>query len=104
MKYQNMRQEIYKGIVVPLEGYLNGHLSEKEIDWSELRWFVRTHRREDGFMEVREVLNPYYHKLLMAGRGFFHNGNTDSQAKKSLLKLLFEMRKKLRIIEMHEDN
>ena len=88
VKYQNMRQEIYEGIVVPLEGYLNGHLSEKEIDWSELRWCARRNRSGDGFMEVREALNLYYHRLLMADRGFFRNGNTDSQAKKSLLELL----------------
>lgn len=29
-----MRQEIQKEIVEPLESYLNGYLTEKEIEWS----------------------------------------------------------------------
>lgn len=83
-----MRQEIQKEIVEPLESYLNGYLTEKEIEWSELRWCARRNRRENGFWEVREALTPYYIKLLMADKGFFRNGNTDSQAKKSLQELL----------------
>ncbi len=70
------------------DGYLEGHLTEKDVDWSELRWCARRNRRGDGFYEVRKALMPYYKKLLMADRCFFRNGNTDSLAKKSLLELL----------------
>ena len=84
-----MKQDIYKGIVEPFEGYLNGRLTEKEVEWSQLRWCARRIRRENesGFRAVREALTPYYHKLLMADKDFFRNGNTDSQAKKSVLEL-----------------
>lgn len=80
--------DIYERIIEPLEGYLMGYYTEKEVDWSGLRWCARWNRRNGDFCEVRETLSPYYHKLLMADKGFFRNGNTDSQAKKSLLDLL----------------
>ena len=80
--------DIYERIIEPLEGYLMGYYTEKEVDWSGLRWCARWNRRNGDFCEVRETLSPYYHKLLIADKGFFRNGNTDSQAKKSLLDLL----------------
>ena len=84
----NMKQDIIDEIIEPLDGYLSGYLTEKEVDWSELRWCAKRNRREDGFWDVRVALTPYYHKLLMADKDFFRNGNTDSQAKKSLQELL----------------
>ena len=85
-----MRQDIKENIVVPLNNYLCGFATEKEIDWYELKWCARRIRQdnESGFWLVREALTPYYHKLLMADKGFFRNGNTDSLAKKSILELL----------------
>lgn len=85
-----MRQDIYEGIVVPLEDYLSGRRTEKQVKWSRLKWCAREirHENDEGFRAVREALNPYYHKLLLADKGFFLNGNTDSQAKKSLQELL----------------
>ena len=84
----DMRQDIIEGIVEPLDGYLNGYLTEKDVDWSELRWCARRNRRDKYFYDVREALSPYYHKLIMADKDFFRNGNTDSQAKKTLQELL----------------
>ena len=75
-----MGQDIYEGIVEPLDGYLSGYLTEKDVDWSELRWCARRNRREGAFWEVREALAPYYHKLIMADRDFFRNGNTATTA------------------------
>ena len=83
-----MRQDIKEGIIDVLDGYLNGYLTEKDVDWSELRWCARRNRREGGFWDVREALTPYYKKLLLADKCFFRNGNTDSQAKKTLQELL----------------
>ena len=83
-----MRQDIKEGIIDLLDGYLNGYLTEKDVDWSELRWCARRNRREGGFWDVREALTPYYKKLLLADKCFFRNGNTDSQAKKTLQELL----------------
>ncbi|MBR1941261.1 MAG: hypothetical protein IJ845_08020 [Bacteroidaceae bacterium] len=82
-----MRQDIYEEIIEPLDGYLNGYLTEKEIEWSELRWCARRIRNDGGFWDVRAALTPYYVSLLMADKSFFRNGNTDSMAKKSLLDL-----------------
>ena len=83
-----MRQDIKEGIIDVLDGYLNGYLTEKDVDWSELRWCARRNRRDGGFWDVREALTPYYKKLLLADKCFFRNGNTDSQAKKTLQELL----------------
>lgn len=85
-----MRQDIIDGIIEPLDGYLNGYLTEKDVDWSELRWCARRirHENEYGFRSVREALTPYYRRLLLADKDFFRNGNTDSQAKKTLQELL----------------
>ena len=83
-----MRQDIQDEIIAPLDGYLSGRLTEKDVDWSELRWCVRWNRREGAFWDVREVLTPYYRRLLLADKDFFRNGNTDSQAKKTLQELL----------------
>lgn len=65
-----MRQDIIEGIVEPLDGYLSGYLTEKDVDWSELRWCARRNRREGAFWDVREALTPYYHKLIMADKDF----------------------------------
>lgn len=83
-----MRQDIQDKIIAPLDGYLSGRLTEKDVDWSELRWCAKRNRREGGFWDVREALTPYYRRLLMADKDFFRNGNTDSQCKKSLQELL----------------
>lgn len=85
-----MRKDIIEEIVNPLDSYLNGYLTEKEVDWWQLKSCAYNIRHEDdrGFWEVREALTPYYHRLLMADKGFFRNGNSDSQAKTSLQKLL----------------
>ncbi len=85
-----MRIDIYEGLIEPLDDYLNGHITEKEVNWAELKWCAHRIRNENerGFRDVREALNPYYHRLLMADKNFFRNGNTDTQAKKSLLELL----------------
>ena len=60
--------DIYERIIEPLEGYLMGYYTEKEVDWSGLRWCARWNRRNGDFCEVRETLSPYYHKLLMADK------------------------------------
>ena len=83
-----MKQDIIEGIVEQLDGYLSGHLTEKDVDWYDLKWCARRNRREGAFWDVREALSPYYHKLIMADKDFFRNGNTDSQAKKTLQELL----------------
>lgn len=31
-----MREDIYNGIVKPLDSYLNGHRTEKDVKWSRL--------------------------------------------------------------------
>ena len=82
-----MKQDIYEEIIEPLDSYLNGSLTEKDVDWSALRWCAKRNRREGGFWDVREALTPYYHRLLLADNDFFRNGNTDSQAKRSLQEL-----------------
>ena len=84
-----MRKDIIEEIVNPLDNYLNGYLTEKEVDWSGLRWCARRNRNrnENGIREVREALTPYYRRLVMADKDFFRNGNTDSRAKLSLIEL-----------------
>ena len=84
----DMRQDIIEEIVKPLDGYLSGKLTEKDVEWSKLRWCARRNRHDGAFYEVRAALSPYYHKLILADKDFFRNGNTDSQAKKSLQELL----------------
>ena len=83
-----MKQDIYEEIIEPLDSYLNGSLTEKDVDWSALRWCAKRNRREGYFWDVREALTPYYRRLLQADKDFFRNGNTDSQAKRSLQELL----------------
>lgn len=83
-----MKQDIIEEIIEPLDGYLSGDLTEKEVDWSGLKWCAKRNRHEDGFWDVRKALIPYYHKLIMADKDFFRNGNTDSLAKKTLQDLL----------------
>ena len=31
----DMRQDIIEGIVEPLDGYLSGYLTEKDVNWSD---------------------------------------------------------------------
>lgn len=85
-----MRREIQDEIIEPLEDYLNGFITEKDIDWWKLKSRAYDIRHDDGrgFWEMREALTPYYSKLLLADKSFFRNGNSDSQAKLSLMKLL----------------
>ena len=82
-----MRQNLQEIIVRPLEDYLSGKLNEKDISWYEWKWAVRSARKED-FRAVREALLPFYHRLFMADKDFFRNGNTDTQAKNALLDLI----------------
>lgn len=39
----NMKQDIIDEIIEPLDGYLSGYLTEKEVDWSELRWCAKSY-------------------------------------------------------------
>lgn len=82
-----MRQDIYKGIVEPLDDYLNGHITESDVVWSDWKWAVINARRDD-FRAVREALTPYYHRFFMADKGFFHNGNKDTHVKNALLEVI----------------
>ena len=36
-----MKQDIYEEIIEPLDSYLNGSLTEKDVDWSALRWCAK---------------------------------------------------------------
>ena len=83
-----MRREIQE-IIDPLDDYLNGILTEKDIDWWKWKWAVRNARQSD-FYAVREALKPYYQKFFMASKDFFRNGNTDSRAKNALIDIIEE--------------
>lgn len=82
-----MRIDIQKEIVEPLEMYLNGYITEKEIDWWNWKNAVYNARKED-FRAVRDALTPYYRKFFMANKDFFRNGNTDTQVKNALLDMI----------------
>lgn len=83
-----MEEEIYYEIIGPIDAYLDGEVSEKEINWSDVRYAASRLRKAKAFYDVREALKPYYQKLLLADKDFFRNGNSDSQAKKTILDLL----------------
>ena len=76
---------IYNNIQQPIDLYLEGRITEKEIDWWGLRSNIRKARKKmDLFREVHEVMMPYYRKLLLADDCFFRNKNTDTDAKTTI--------------------
>ena len=77
-------------LIEPLENYLKGMVSEEDVDWSDWKWDVRNARKEKSRAAVRNMLTPYYHRLFMADKSFFHNGNSDMKVKNNLLTLIKE--------------
>ena len=71
----------------PLEQYLNGQITEKDVEWYEWKWAVKS-ARYSNFWAVREIFTPYYQRLFMADKGFFLNGNSDTHVKNALLEFI----------------
>ena len=78
---------IQRDIISPLEQYLCGQVTEKEIEWYEWKWAVRSMKKED-YWGLREALTPYYRRFFMADNDFFRNGYTDTQVKNALLEMI----------------
>lgn len=83
MSEYNTQQDI----INPLEQYLSGQITEKDIEWYEWKWAVRSAKREN-YWALREALTPYYRRFFMADKDFFRNGNTDTQVKNALLEMI----------------
>ena len=78
-EYINIQEEIIK----PLDLYLAGKISDKRFPYTNWRDDIFVARRNQ-FNEVREALKPYYHRLFMADKDFFRNGNSDAKVKYAL--------------------
>ena len=78
-EYINIQEEIIK----PLDLYLAGKISDKSFPYTRWRDDIFIARRNQ-FYEVREALMPYYHRLFMADKDFFRNGNSDAKVKYAL--------------------
>ena len=78
-EYINIQEEIIK----PLDLYLAGKISDKSFPYTRWRDDIFIARRNQ-FYEVREALKPYYHRLFMADKDFFRNGNSDAKVKYAL--------------------
>ncbi len=78
-EYINIQEEIIK----PLDLYLAGKISDKRFPYTDWREDIFVARRNQ-FNEVREALMPYYHRLFMADKDFFRNGNSDAKVKYAL--------------------
>lgn len=78
---------IQRDIIHPLEQYLSGQVSEKDVEWYEWKWAVRSMKKENYWV-LREALTPYYRRFFMGDKDFFRNGNTDTQVKNALLELI----------------
>ena len=80
-KYNYIKEDIIK----PLDLYLAGSISDKRFPYSNWRYTVSNLRKDkEQFYEVREALKPYYHRLFMADKDFFRNGNSDAKVKYAL--------------------
>ena len=82
-EYINIQEEIIK----PLDLYLAGKISDKRFPYTDWRDDIFVARRNQ-FNEVREALMPYYHRLFMADKDFFRNGNSDAKVKYALLEAI----------------
>lgn len=60
-----------------IDEYLAGRITEDEIEWYEWNYALYSLRKAD-YWGVRETLTPYYRKFMMADKGFFRNGSTDT--------------------------
>lgn len=85
-----MNQEIYTNIIQPIDLYLEGKASEKDVSWYDISYEARRIRKSDKsmFYELREALKPYYKRLIMADDSFFLNRNTDTKAKSYFIMLM----------------
>jgi hypothetical protein len=80
-KYNYIKEDIIK----PLDLYLAGSISDNRFPYSNWRYTVSNLRKDkEQFYEVREALKPYYHRLFMADKDFFRNGNSDAKVKYAL--------------------
>jgi len=52
-----MNQEIYTNIIQPIDLYLEGKASEKDVSWSDISYEARRIRKSDKsmFYKVREA-------------------------------------------------
>ena len=82
-EYINIQEEIIK----PLDLYLAGKISDKRFPYTDWRDDIFVARRNQ-FYEVREALKPYYHRLFLADKDFFRNGNSDAKVKYALLEAI----------------
>lgn len=86
------KYDIEHDIIQPLDCYLKGEISEKDIKWWDWKWAIRHTRKESSsrFYEVRSALQPYYVRYIMGDKDFFRNGNTDTNARNALREILEE--------------
>ena len=84
-KYNYIKEDIIK----PLDLYLAGSISDNRFPYSNWRYTVSNLRKDkEQFYEVREALIPYYHRLFMADKDFFRNGNSDVKVKYALIEAI----------------
>ena len=83
----NTIPKIQEYILNPLDDYLTGKTTEKDVDWWMWKKNVSIARSINSTF-LRDALKPYYHRLFMAEKDFFRNGHSNTQVKEAMLEVI----------------